>query len=162
MVVVFHIFARLYDRRTPIATIAAFAFYLTGPVNSSQWEPDQEIASALFTVGFFLAWGFGRRWIAIAMVVFNVAVREDCGMLLALPLFLLWAHDRWLRRDTGEGAVRPVLGYALCSALLSVIAFTSIGHRLHGEASVFQSDRHYRGVLLRSPASCALVDRDHR
>jgi hypothetical protein len=97
---------------------------LSGPVNSGQWEPHQEIASALFTAGFFVAWSLGRRWIAIAMIFLNVAVREDCGMLLALPLFLLWVHDRWLRRGTGVGSARLTLGYALFSALLSVAAFT--------------------------------------
>jgi hypothetical protein len=103
VVLVFNLFRHLYGQRTLVAALASFAFYLSRPVNSDQWEPHEEIASALFTVGFFVAWSLGRRWIAIAMIVLNVAVREDCGMLLALPLFLLWVHDRWLRRDTGVG-----------------------------------------------------------
>jgi hypothetical protein len=96
VVLVFNLFRQLYGQRTLVAALASFAFYLSGPVNSGQWEPHQEIASALFTAGFFVAWSLGRRWIAIAMIVLNVAVREDCGMLLALPLFLLWVHD-WRR-----------------------------------------------------------------
>ena len=123
LVLVFHAFLRLYDHNTLIAALGSFAFYLSGPVNGGQWEPHQEIASALFTAGFFIAWSLGREWIAIAMIVLNVAVREDCGMLLALPLFLLWAHDRWIRRNTGAGASRHTFRYALFSALLSAVAF---------------------------------------
>jgi len=124
VVLVFDLFRRLYGQRTLVAALASFAFYLSGPVNSGQWEPHQEISSALFTAGFFVAWSLGRWWIAIAMIILNVAVREDCGMLLALPLFLLWVHDLWLRRDTGMGSARFTLGYALFSALLSLAAFT--------------------------------------
>jgi hypothetical protein len=123
LVLVFHAFLRLYGHNTLIAALASFAFYISGPVNSGQWEPHQEIASALFTAGFFVAWGLGRGWIAIAMIGLNAGVREDCGMLLALPLFLLWAHERWIRRDTGACSSRHTFGYALFSALLSVVAF---------------------------------------
>ena len=123
VVLVFHAFLRLYDHNTLIAALGSFAFYLSGPVNSGQSEPHQEIASAIFTAGFFIAWGLGRGRIAIAMIVLNVAVREDCGMLLALPLFLLWAHDRWICGNTSAGSSRHTFGYALFSALLSAMAF---------------------------------------
>jgi hypothetical protein len=93
VVLVFHLFLHLFNQRTLIAAAGSLAFYLSGPVNSAQWEPHEEIASALFTAGFFLAWGLERRWMAALMLVLNAMVREDCGMLLALPLFLLWAHD---------------------------------------------------------------------
>jgi hypothetical protein len=124
VLIVFHAFLRLYGGSTLIAALGSFAFYLSGPVNSSQWEPHQEIASALFMAGFFIAWGLGRRTIAIAMLALNIAVREDCGMLLALPLFLLWAHDLWLHRDTGKSSAWCPFGYALISALFSVLAFS--------------------------------------
>ena len=125
IVVVFYVFLRLFAQHTLIASLASFAFYLSGPVNSGQWEPHQEIASALFTAGFFVAWGLRRRWAAIAMLLLNVAVREDCGMLLALPLFLLWLHDRWINRDSRAHSDRFTLGCALLSAMLSVISFTT-------------------------------------
>jgi hypothetical protein len=123
VVLVFHLFLRLPGHRTPIAALGSLVFYLSGPVNSIQWEPHQEIASALFTAGFFVAWGVQRRWTAIAMLVLDVMVREDCGMLLALPIFLLWAHDWWTDRRTGLGTDRQILGYAVLAALSSVAAF---------------------------------------
>jgi len=36
IVIVFHAFLRLYGRHTPAAALAAFAFYLSGLVNSGQ------------------------------------------------------------------------------------------------------------------------------
>jgi hypothetical protein len=123
VVLVFHLLLRLFGHRTLIAVIGSFVFYLSGPMNSAQWEPHQEIASALFTAGFFIAWGLERQWIAVAMIVLNAMVREDSGMLLALPLFLLWAYDWWPRRGTRLTADRWTLVCALLSALLSVMAF---------------------------------------
>jgi hypothetical protein len=99
VVLVFYLFLLLFGQRTALAAIGSFAFYLSGPVNSAQWEPHQEVADALFTTGFFIAWGLERRWLAIAMIVLNAMVREDSRILLASPLFLLWAHDWSSRRD---------------------------------------------------------------
>ncbi|MFI5024339.1 MAG: hypothetical protein ACHQRJ_22145 [Alphaproteobacteria bacterium] len=124
VLVAFHAFLHLTNRGTLAAFLLSLLFYLSGPVNSGQWEPHVEIASALFTLAFFIAWARRRLSAAVAFLLLNVAVREDCGMLLALPLFLLAAHDRWGRHRTEESpAHRHSLRYAVLSAVLSVAAF---------------------------------------
>jgi hypothetical protein len=108
-----------------IATIGAVLFYLSGPVSSGAWEPHQEIASALFTIGFFLALAAERQRIAWVMLVLNATVREDCGLLLALPLLALWLCSRWTDRREALGSDRQaLLHYAGASVLLAVAAFT--------------------------------------
>jgi hypothetical protein len=64
------------------AVAGALVFYLSGPVSGGAWEPHQEIASALFTIAFFLALAAHRYRAAVVMLVLNAAVREDCGLLL--------------------------------------------------------------------------------
>jgi hypothetical protein len=107
------------------ATIGSLIFYLSGPVSSSAWEPHQEIASALFTIAFFLALAGRHRRTAVTMLVLNAAVREDCGLLLALPLLGLWLCNRWTGRSDGLGADRRrLLIYAATSALIAIAVFT--------------------------------------
>jgi hypothetical protein len=111
-----------------IAAAGALMFYLSGPVSSGAWEPHQEIASALFTIAFFLALAGRRHRTAVAMLVLNATVREDCGLLLALPLLGLWLCNRWTGRSGGLGADRRkdrrrlgiVQVVVLASALLAV------------------------------------------
>jgi hypothetical protein len=108
-----------------IAAAGALMFYLSGPVSSGAWEPHQEIASALFTIAFFLALAGRRHRTAVAMLVLNATVREDCGLLLALPLLGLWLCNRWTGRSGGLGADRrKLLIYAATSALIAIAAFT--------------------------------------
>ncbi len=124
VVVVFGAFRYLLGGRTIPAAVGCLLFYLCGAVSSGQWEPHQEIASGLFTAAFFLAWGTRRRGWAILALALNAAVREDCGILLALPLFLIGIHD-WMRRR-GKGLdpdLRHTLYLATLSALLSVVSF---------------------------------------
>jgi hypothetical protein len=107
-----------------IATAGALAFYLSGPVSGGAWEPHQEIASAAFTIAFFLA--LARRWhrAAAAMLLLNAAVREDCGLLLALPLLGLWLCNWWTGRSDGLGGEkRKLLIYAAASILIAVAVF---------------------------------------
>ncbi len=109
-----------------IAAVGSLVFYLSGPVSSGVWEPHQEIASALFTIAFFLAFAAHRHCIAVAMLVLNASVREDCGLLLALPLLGLWICSRWTGREDGLGRERrEVLLYAASSAAISVAAFAA-------------------------------------
>jgi hypothetical protein len=121
LVAAFVAFRPLSGGRTVVAALGAFLFYLSGPVNAGQWEPHEEIASALFMVGFFLAWT-QRRWrLAAVLLVLNAGVREDCGVLLALPLLLLALWERWTRPRAGQ---RPpdshALPYAIASVALSI------------------------------------------
>jgi hypothetical protein len=107
-----------------IAAAGALVFYLSGPVSGGAWEPHQEIASAFFTIAFFLALAARRHRVAAVMLVLNAAVREDCGLLLALPLLGLWLCNRWTERGDGLGADRrKLLIYAAVSALISVAVF---------------------------------------
>jgi hypothetical protein len=109
-----------------VAAAGALVFYLSGPVSGGAWEPHQEIACALFTIAFFLALSARRHRIAVAMLVLNAAVREDCGLLLALPLFGLWLCNRWTGRCDGLGGEqRRLLTYAASSALISVAVFAA-------------------------------------
>ena len=124
LVVSFAVLRRQYNGRILPAVIGSVLLYLSGPINNGQWEPHQEYASSLFMVWFFLAWGTGHLRLAVLMVILNAAVREDCGVHLALPLLLLAAHDRWLRRAQDRSAdERKTLLLASLSLLLSVAAF---------------------------------------
>jgi hypothetical protein len=106
------------------AAVGAVLFYLSGPVSGGAWEPHQEIASALFTIAFFLALAAHRHRAAWTMLVLNAAVREDCGLLLALPLLALWLCNRWSGRSEGLGGEhRKLLIYAGSSALISIAVF---------------------------------------
>jgi hypothetical protein len=108
-----------------VSAVGALAFYLSGPVSGGAWYPHQEIASALFTIAFFLALAAHRHRVAAAMLVLNAAVREDCGLLLALPLLGLWLCNRWTGRSDGLGADRrQILIYAVSSVLIAVAGFT--------------------------------------
>jgi hypothetical protein len=167
VVLVFHLFLGLSSQRTLIAALGSFLFYLSGPVNSAQWEPHQEIASALFTTGFFVGWGLRRRWIAITMLALDVTVREDCGMLLALPLFLLWADDRWAGRGTGLGSDPQTLGYAVLSVLLSVAA-TVVKWLFFNEVDIFslfyygpQPFSHLSSELVADRAQSTILHRQY-
>src|SRR5262249_23137176 len=106
-----------------VGTVGALIFYLSGPVSGGSWYPHQEVVSAFFTLGFFVALARGRHRVAIAMLVLNALVREDCGLLLALPLLCLWLCNWWTGRISGLGADRRLLIYAAASILLSVAAF---------------------------------------
>lgn len=113
------------------ALAGALALYLSGEILNAQWEPHQEIASALLTLGFFLAWSGRRNWLALACLVLNAAVREDCGLLLALPLLILAAHSAWTQRASWRWTALfdlqypNALGFALMSSMLSVTAFAT-------------------------------------
>jgi len=108
-----------------VGAVGALVFYLSGPVSGGAWYPHQEIASALFTIAFFLAFAAHRHGIAVAMLILNASVREDCGLLLALPLLGLWACGRWYSRPDGLGGDRHrLLIYAGGAAAISVAVFT--------------------------------------
>lgn len=124
-VVAFRAFWLLSGGRTWLAALGSLGFYLAGPVNSGQWEPHQEIASALFMAAFFLAWAQSKWRSAALFLLLNATVREDCGMLLALPLFLLALHEGWMRRRMARTPPPShALGYAFLSAALSVAFWT--------------------------------------
>jgi hypothetical protein len=125
IVIAFALYRRIFRGRTVLAASAAAAFYLSGEVLSGQWEPHQEIASPLFTAMFFLGWATERQGLAIVSLVLNAAVREDCGLLLALPLLLLSALE-WVRKKQGDPDFVPryTLHYASVSMLLSAASFT--------------------------------------
>ena len=122
LLVVFFILHRLFDARTIPAFACTILFYCSGQMTVGQFEPHQECASALFMVGFFVAWALDRwRW-AVAMLLLNATVREDCGALLAFPLCLLAVHAWWRERRTGvTPATIRMFALALVSALLSVM-----------------------------------------
>lgn len=116
LVVAFRLFSRIY-RNPMISALSAALLYFGGPLVNGQWEPHQEIASALFMLVFFRAWFENRFGLVLAAIVLNAAVREDCGMLLALPLLgLAWTGANPENR-------RRLLLAAVLSALLSVAAF---------------------------------------
>jgi hypothetical protein len=124
LLVTFMILRRQYCGRIVPAVIGSVLFYLSGPVNDGQWEPHQEQASSLFMLWFFLALGAGRPRPAVLMLVLNAATREDCGLILALPLLLLALHERWPRRERPPAGGRPdALRFAGLSILLSAVAF---------------------------------------
>lgn len=126
LVLVYHAYRSLAPGLTGIAVAAvgALLFDLSGPVSGGAWEPHQEIASALFTIAFFLALAAHRYRAAWTMLVLNAAVREDCGLLLALPLLALWLCNRWSGRSEGIGGERrKLLIYAVSSALISIAVF---------------------------------------
>jgi hypothetical protein len=123
LLAVFFVLHRLFDARIVPAFAGTVLFYCSGQITVGQFEPHQEYASALFMVGFFIAWALDRwRW-AVAMLLLNATVREDCGALLAFPLFLLAAHAWWRERRTGvTRATVRLFVLALVSTLLSVVA----------------------------------------
>jgi hypothetical protein len=124
--IAFVLYRGIFKGHSVLAAIAAVAFYLSGEVLSGQWEPRQEIASALFTAMFFLGWATERRSLAVVSLILNAAVREDCGLLLALPLCLLVAHE-WVTKKRGYASLAPpyTLHYASASTLLSVASFST-------------------------------------
>jgi hypothetical protein len=139
------------------ALIGTLALYFSGEILNAQWEPHQEVASALFTLGFFMAWSGRRTAIALVCLALNAMVREDCGMLLALPLLLLTAHQAWAHRAAWrELSIRPrslislfdlrypnTLGCAALSATLSVLCFEIKAHFFTGHdvvASFYYGD----------------------
>jgi hypothetical protein len=117
--VVFAILRRQYGGMLLPAAIGSVLLYLSGPVQNGQWEPHQEYASSLFMLWFFLAWRRGQLRLAIWMLVLNGTVREDCGVILALPLLLLAGYAWWRREPATE--TRLLAGLSL---LLSVASFT--------------------------------------
>jgi hypothetical protein len=120
----FHALRRAFGLSVLTACLASIAFYLSGPVLSGQWEPHQEIASALFTAIFFVAWADRRRGVAILALCLNAAVREDCGLLLALPLLLLGILECQAKRPISLALSRnATLRYAAASAALTGISF---------------------------------------
>jgi hypothetical protein len=76
------------------AFVAAVVIYLSGPVVEANWEPHHEIMSSILMMGFFAAWFRGRGVLSLVLLIANAAVREDCGILLVLPLTALWLIDR--------------------------------------------------------------------
>ena len=123
----FALFRRLMGGRAwavAAAAAAALVFYLSGPINAIQWEPHQEIASAMLTVAFFLAWGTGRLRAAIVFLVLNACVREDCGVLLALPLALFGLCEWWPQR--GKPLSRELRDTLLLAALSFALAMASL------------------------------------
>lgn len=109
-----------------VAFIGAVAFYMSGPVVESNWEPHQEIISSLIMIAFFLAWATERHIYAVVLLLLHATVREDCGALLALPLICLWLLEQWERIRSPESAnaqQRATGKYALLSLLCSVVAF---------------------------------------
>ncbi len=108
------------------AFIGSVAFYISGPVVEACWEPHQEIISSLMMIAFFMAWATERHTLAVVLLLLHASVREDCGVLLALPLSCLWILDKWERmRLPGHADTQPhATGkYALLSFLCSVVAF---------------------------------------
>lgn len=124
LIAVFVILRPLFGARAVLAFAGAILFYCSGLITEGQFEPHQEYASSLFMIGFFIAWALGRSYWAITMLLLNVTVREDCGMLLAFPLFLLAVHGWWHERRTGltRDTIR-LFTLGLVSALLSVVTF---------------------------------------
>ncbi len=120
--VAFAILRRQYSGMLLPATIGSVLLYLSGPIQNGQWEPHQEYASSLFMLWFFLAWRRGQLRLAVWMLVLNGTVREDCGVLLALPLLLLAGHGWWCREPATE--TRQAFRFAGLSLLLSVASFT--------------------------------------
>ena len=144
------------------AVVGTLALYLSGEILNAQWEPHQEITSALLTLGFFVTWSGRRTAAAITCLVLNAAVREDCGMLLALPLFVLAAHDVWIHRAAWRRQfiqslslrVPGALGCALLSTALSVVCFVVKKKFFSGHdvvAAFYYGDafNHLTGDLLR-------------
>ena len=115
----------LFSGRTIIAAALTLAFYISGPVLSGQWEPHQEIASALFILLFFFAWARERNRLALVALCLNALVREDCGLLLAFPLFLLALGARLPLRGNTLEIPTNALRYACISALLSILGFAA-------------------------------------
>lgn len=119
------------------AIVGTMMLYLSGEILNAQWEPHQEIASSLLTLAFFLAWTGHRAKTALICLVLNAMVREDCGMLLALPLFMLAGHQAWQKRSDGTLTLPSsqdlvsrlslrypdALGCAVLSTGLSIAAF---------------------------------------
>lgn len=109
-----------------VACIGSVAFYISGPVAESNWEPHQEIISSLMMIAFFMAWATDRHILAVVSLSAHATVREDCGVLLALPLICLWLLDKWERirspehTDTQHHATGK---YALLSLLCSMVTF---------------------------------------
>jgi len=99
---------------------------MSGPVTESNWEPHQEIISSLLMIAFFMAWATERPFLAVVSLLAHATVREDCGVLLALPLICLWLLEKWehIRSPERTDAQRFATGkYALLSLLCSVVAF---------------------------------------
>jgi hypothetical protein len=126
LLAVFNILHQLFGARVIPAAAGTILFYFSGQITVAQFEPHQETASALFTLGFFISWARDRWRCAVAMLLLNATVREDCGALLAFPLFLLALHSWWSERRTGvtRDTIR-LFALALISTVLSVatIAF---------------------------------------
>ena len=89
LLAVFACLYSLFGARVLLTFAGTMLFYCSGLITVGQFEPHQEYASALFMVGFFVAWALDRWPWAVAMLLLNATVREDCGALLAFPLFLL-------------------------------------------------------------------------
>lgn len=123
LLAVFACLYSLFGAQVLLTFAGTMLFYCSGLITVGQFEPHQEYASALFMVGFFVAWALDRWPWAVAMLLLNATVREDCGALLAFPLFLLAVCTWWCERRTGvTRATIRLFALALISALLSVVA----------------------------------------
>jgi hypothetical protein len=122
LVLAFATLRRLTPGRTLPPLLGAALFYLSGEIIVGQFEPHQEIASALFMTACLAAWSQQRHRLAVLMLLLNASVREDCGILLALPLLLLAAHDAI--RTGLTPPTRRLLHLAAASIALSLISFT--------------------------------------
>ena len=124
LLTVFAALRRLFNGHVVLGSIGTVLFYFAGEITNGQFEPHQEYASALFMIAFFSSWAMRRSRLAVAMIVLNAAVREDCGALLALPILLLALRNWWSERRCGvtQNTVR-LFGFAAFSLLLSVVSF---------------------------------------
>lgn len=92
-----------------IAAFTAFLLLHSQSVYSDGWELHMEIASPLFALLAFYAWQLrAYRWAALWLLM-NAAIREDIGVIYAVPLGLLAAAQYFQLRSEDAALAREKL-----------------------------------------------------
>jgi hypothetical protein len=130
--IAYYLFRKLYTGAwsLPLAFISTVIFQLSGAMTSPQWEPRQEMWCPMFLLLFFICWEYSRYRLALLFLILNAAVREDAGIHLALPLFLILLAEKagMSRVSSKDNPERQRIGYQFCllSLVLSAVGFATV------------------------------------
>lgn len=122
------IVAHVPQRAAPwLASLGALALFCSQTVFEGQWEPHIEVASPIFFLLLLRAWQLRHYRSAIFWLVLNAAIREDLGVVYAMPIGLLATAQYFEARSQDAKLAQERLRWGLSlvtlSVALSVIAF---------------------------------------
>gem|GEM_PF-5768431 len=106
---------------TLVAVVGAAALFCSQIVVGGSWEMRIDFAAPLFAILAFSAWQLRHYKLAGLWLVLNAGVREDIGVIFAIPLFMLVIVQWWSLRVSDAPLARERLRWGVALVLLSVL-----------------------------------------